>query len=282
MDRLESVGAAQRERIKYIDYHALFFGKIVRKDLQEKFGVAEAAATRDFSLYNQLSPQNLIYQPNIRSYVISSQFSPLFDHPIEKALSSLADNLIISEKSFRFGLLPKTELVAIFSQAIHLQKTVECEYYSASSGKKIRRLVPHFLFDTGLHWYVRAYDKSRNRFSDFALTRMLKATLTEEAPSDSELQKSDLAFNEMISLIIIAHPEHNQPQAIEFDYGMKNGELKLRIRASLAGYLLRRWNVDCSISGKGKEHQLRLANTKELTELGHLRFAPGFSLDQQC
>jgi len=278
MDELLSIGAAQRERIKYVDYHAYFFGRIVRKDLQEKFGIAEAAATRDLSEYNKLAPQNLIYQPSIRSYVISSEFTPLFKHSVESVLSDSSIDSVLSEKQFRLGTLPTTDIVAAFSQGIHLQKVIECNYYSASSGKKTRHLVPHSIFDTGLHWYVRAYDKSRDRFSDFALTRMLKATLLNEPPVDSELQEHDAAFNDIVTLIITAHPKQEQSEAIEFDYGMKNGQIKLETRASLAGYLLRRWNVDCSISGEGKEHQLRLANAKELKELGHLRFAPGFSL----
>lgn len=41
------------------------------------------------------------------------------------------------------------------------------------------------------------------------------------------------------------HPKLKYPKAIELDYAMENGKLKLEIRTALLGYLLRQWNIDC-------------------------------------
>jgi len=48
------------------------------------------------------------------------------------------------------------------------------------------------------------------------------------------------------------------PTAIAMNYGMDNKVLELNVRAVLAGYLLRCWNVDCTkdASLTGGEYQL--------------------------
>jgi hypothetical protein len=62
------------------------------------------------------------------------------------------------------------------------------------------------------------------------------------------------------------------------DYGMINCLLNLNVRAALAGYLLRRWNVDCTeaASLKGGEYQLWLRNRVTLYGAENLILAPGF------
>jgi hypothetical protein len=68
---------------------------------------------------------------------------------------------------------------------------------------------------------------------------------------------------------------------------MDNGVLKLDVRAAMAGYLLRRWNVDCSESGSlsGPEYQLYLQNnqtlhSKESSGAENLAIAPGYKEQQ--
>ena len=54
--------------------------------------------------------------------------------------------------------------------------------------------------------------------------------------------------------------------------------LKVRARAAMAGYLLRRWNVDCTQdhSLKGGEHHLWLRNRPALYGVTNLMLAPGY------
>jgi hypothetical protein len=85
-------------------------------------------------------------------------------------------------------------------------------------------------------------------------------------------------------LEIVPHPKNVQhPTAIKMDYGMEDGMLKLDVRAAMAGYLLRRWNVDCSESAllSGPEYQLYLQNNqtlliKEDHGAKNLAIAPGY------
>lgn len=62
------------------------------------------------------------------------------------------------------------------------------------------------------------------------------------------------------------------------DYGMANKQLLIEVRAAMAGYLLRRWNVDCTESGtlKGAEYQLWLQNRFTLNNVQNLAIAPGY------
>ena len=68
------------------------------------------------------------------------------------------------------------------------------------------------------------------------------------------------------------------PTAIELDYAMQDGVLKLEVRAAMAGYLLRRWNVDCTkhASLRTGEYQLWLRNHHLLVDAGNPAIAPGY------
>jgi len=283
MNMLNNVGASQRERIRYVDYHSLLLGRIGRKDLQDKFGIAEAAATRDFTLYNQLAPNNLVYLPSIRSYAITEQFIPVFDHPVHETLMALSNDFektstFTNEEKFRLGSTPSIETISALTRAIHLNRVIECTYTSTSSGKSAKVIAPHSLFDTGLHWYFRGYDRNKTRFADFAVPRIIDIKVLTEQPRENEEKRLDPYFNKILSLKIAAHKNQAHPKTIEFDFGMENGFLIKKIRASFAGYFLRRWNVDCSPEGtlEGQEYQLRLINVDELKGASSRMLAPGY------
>lgn len=284
MNKLDAVSGIQLERVKYIDYCAYFLGRVGRKDLQERFGIAPAAATRDFNLYNQEAPTNLVYQPSIRSYAISQSFSPLFDYTSLNVLSTITNELagdaFTPEDSLRLGRTIEVALLSKFTRAIHLNKAIECTYRSTGSGESTKQLVPHALFDTGLHWYVRAYDRSekRKQFADFSLSRFLQITELDVLPLPDEAKDNDNEYNTFVTLEVTPHPNQKHPQTIEFDYGMTGGVLEKEVRSSLAGFLLRRWNVDCSLNGRlsGYEYQLYLKNTSEIMNKADLFLAPGF------
>jgi len=67
-----------------------------------------------------------------------------------------------------------------------------------------------------------------------------------------ERPDQDLDWNQIIELALVPHPDQTQPQIAALDYGMVDGVLNLQVRAATAGYMLRRWSVDCS-----PDHSLR-------------------------
>jgi hypothetical protein len=78
---------------------------------------------------------------------------------------------------------------------------------------------------------------------------------------------------------IVPHPRLNFPETIEAEYAMREGVLKVQVRAAVAGYVLRRWNVDCSSQHHltGVENHLWLQNRQTLYGVENLVIAPGYA-----
>jgi len=62
------------------------------------------------------------------------------------------------------------------------------------------------------------------------------------------------------------------------DYGMCDGVLRMKLRAATAGYILRRWGVDCSPdhSLRGHEYRLWLRDALALYGVANATLAPGY------
>ena len=65
---------------------------------------------------------------------------------------------------------------------------------------------------------------------------------------------------------------------------MKDGSIRMRVRAAVAGYMLLRWSVDCSPdhSLRGHEYRLWLKDPLAIYGVKNAVLAPGYrSPDQQ-
>jgi hypothetical protein len=67
--QLEKVSQAQRERLFHIDFKLFFLGSVNRTDLVSRFGIKEAAASRDLSLYKELASKNIEYDTKAKTYI---------------------------------------------------------------------------------------------------------------------------------------------------------------------------------------------------------------------
>jgi hypothetical protein len=67
------------------------------------------------------------------------------------------------------------------------------------------------------------------------------------------------------------------PQTAELDYGMTDGLLRIKTRAAMAGYVLRRWSVDASPDHHldPEVHHLWLQNPQTLYGVESAILAPG-------
>ena len=285
---LDSISFAQRQRLAYIDFCLLFKGAIYRQDLINRFEVGLSAGSRDFNLYKELAPENLDYDSSGKRYYQTAQFKPLFEHDAQRTLTKLANDIsdgfdAIGDMHFPVEApsslnIPDIFIVAKRVQAILNNKAVSVIYTSLSSGSNARELVPHAIVDNGLRWHVRAYDRKSNSFRDFVLTRISKVTL-KQSPAAEERSEQDAEWHRMLPLQLVPHPKNvSFPTAIEMDYGMENSQLLINVRAAMAGYLLRRWNVDCTERAtlKGAEYQLWLQNRFTLNNVENLAIAPGY------
>lgn len=287
------INQAQRERLSHIDFKACFLGTIGRSDLVTRFGIKEAAATRDITLYKDLAPENLEYDTKAKIYIRAHSFGPLFDYSPSQALAALAHGfgddfvgkhkaLIACETPAQLNN-PDLENLSVLTRAIHQHKAVSLVYRSLSSGRSTREVVPFVLVDNGLRWHIRGYDRKRSRFSDFVITRISDPEIVEEAVKEHESREQDIQWNRIVELEIVPHPKLKHSKTIETDYAMENGVLKVNVRAAVAGYVLRRWNVDCSEnhSLEGPENHLWLKNRQALYGVENLVIAPGYSQSKQ-
>lgn len=282
---LNAIGLVQKERLKHIDFMLMFLGEISRGELVERFGIGTAAASRDLASYADMVSENIIYNSSRKNYTKAANFSPLFNFKASDVLNILSggrgstegQGYILSESPAHLNE-PSIEVIAAISTAIHKEKALSIGYRSLSSGKTMREIIPHALVNNGLRWHVRAYDRKRERFTDFVLTRILQPELIESDINENERLSQDHQWNRIIELVLVPHPERTNGKTIELDYNMTNGEFKLEVRAAVAGYILRRWNVDCSKDHSliGDEYHLWLKNRLTLYGVDGLTIAPGF------
>jgi hypothetical protein len=285
---LESASHAQRERLAYIDFRLYFMGEIGRPDLTNRFGVAPAGATRDLALYREIAPQNIEFDGSNKIYRIGKNFAPLFAHAPQRVLSALSLGFGDGVDSESQPMLPcespavlsspRIDVLAPICRAIHAKCPVAIRYHSMTSGESERVIVPFALVDTGLRWHVRAFDRKSDEFRDFVVTRIEAPTLQNEEPRAKECPDNDIQWTRIVELDLVPHPRLSHPKIIKMDYGMKDGSIRMRVRAAVAGYMLLRWSVDASPDHSLKEEQYRLWLSDPLALYGveNAKLAPGY------
>jgi hypothetical protein len=279
----------QQERLAFIEFCLYFLGEVRRADVMQKFNIGPAGATRDFKLYRQLGPTNILLETRSKSYVLGSNFSPLFPHQPERVLTMLSRNFGIGVDTTSDPLLPcaipsslsrpAIETLATITRAIHRRKPVLIRYCSIESGFSERVLVPLALVDSGLRWHIRAFDRKNQQFRDFVITRIDDAEIVENGSvGKHECLDADIQWTRIVELKLIPHPSHQRPEIVRMDYGMTDEPLVLRVRAAHAGYLLQLWSVDCSPdhSLDGRQYQLWLKDPLTLYGVNNLVIAPGY------
>lgn len=286
---LERLPRAQRERLSHIDFKLYFLGELRRADVVDRFETGPAGATRDIALYREIAPENLEFDGATKTYRPSETFVPLFEHAPQRVLTALSQGFgegigdqlqpMIRCEIPAVLTLPKMSVLAPITRAIHRGKAVRLGYTSVETGHTERVIVPLALVDIGLRWHVRAYCRLRQEFRDFVLTRMDNPVVIE----DSQVQREespdqDVQWSRIIELDLVPHPSHKRPEIIAMDYPMVDGVMKVKVRAANAGYMLRRWSVDCSPNHRleGLEYALWLRDPLALYGASNAQLAPGY------
>ena len=240
-------------------------------------------------MYRELAPGNIEYDQKLKLHKRGEAFESLFDYDVVRTLATISQGYgdgftgkvkppLACEAPYHLNK-PSLSIVAKVTEAIHKGKALSITYVSLSSGETTREIVPHTLVDTGLRWHVRGFDRKHGEFRDFVLTRIKAAVVLEDSRlSEAELETQDRQWNRFVELELVPHPRIEHSEAIELDYGMTGGVMKVEIRAATAGYLLRLWNVDCSETASlSTSHcQLALNNRAALYGVQNLAIAPGY------
>lgn len=296
MSDLSDLPKNVHDRLEYLEFMLRFRGWVSRLDLTERFGLGEAAATRDIRLYREHAEQNLSLNQKTKKYEINEDaFRPLFPFSIQSALSKLrttkvAEALGLSEFD---GVMspprlayPSIEVLSAVTRAIASSVALRVTYKSLKTGQSDKLLYPLAIFDNGIHWYLRAFDPDKqddkDKYRVYALTRFVSAEVAHGVPVKSEIKNQDYQWSRMVELELVPHPNKKHvpnPDTIIQNFNMKDGRLKLAVRATVAGYWLRLWNVDCTEdhSLKGYHYQLWLSNHQTLYGVESRDIAPGLS-----
>jgi hypothetical protein len=281
---------AQLERLAFIEFRLWFLGDVRRPDLVDRFQIGPAVATRDLAAYRELAPQNIVFNDSRKVYEPTPEFNAIFTHDVERVLTALSrgygdgfgrvtEGFLLSDGTRRLNQ-PDLQITATITRAIHQSKPVSLFYHSVSSGRAKRVIVPYALVDSGERWHIRAFDRKHQEFRDFVLTRMEKPTILDEDPSPHELPAEDHQWTRIVQLELIPHPDHPRPEVVIKDYGMSDGVLRLNIRATVLGYTLQQWQVDCSPDHRLDPIRNRLFlkdATKVLHGVSSAVLAPGYT-----
>ncbi len=286
---IAATGLAQRERLSFIDFRLYFLGEVSRADISGRFGVSAAVATRDLAHYRARASSNIIFDGRSKTYHIGEGFFPIFEHPLERVLSSLMMGFGDGLGSSPSGLIPcefpspisrpATEVLAVVCRAVRAKAVLRVTYFSSTGGLSEREIIPFALADNGLRWHVRAYDRKTSSFRDFVLTRISAANIIRNAfPVHGEGPEYDAQWSRQVEMELIPHPDAERSEIAILDYPMTDGVLRIRARAALAGYVLRRWSVDYSPdhSLRGPEYRLWLRDSLALYGVESAAIAPGY------
>ncbi len=289
-EQLSDLTQSQRDRLAFVELRVRFVGEIRRQDLVSRFGIQSAAASRDLALYKDMAPGNIDYDSKGKTYILGSDFRAVFDFLPERVLSWLTQGFgdgepmrlkawVASERPSRLTH-PNLDVLANVTRAIHQECPLAIEYHSISSGKAERQIVPFALIDNGLRWHVRAFDRKSQEFRDFVITRIKHPqVLKGEKPAPHELSDQDIQWTRIVELDLVPHPDQPRPEITEMDYDMQDGVLHLKLRAATAGYILRKWSVDCSPdhSLRGHEYRLWLRDHLAIYGVKNAMLAPGYA-----
>lgn len=287
---MDTLSQTLRERLNYLDFRVYFTGQIGRHELIKRFGISEAAATRDLATYREQAPRNLEFDSAAKLYRITPQFRPHFINQVDSKVilralvHGIGDDfgvtpspLIPCELPFRLHA-PNIAVLAAICRAIYAHSVLAIEYFSQSEVTQ-REIVPFALAGNGLRWHVRGFDRKRQRFADFVINRVKDAhVMANSTVHPHETKEADDDWNRKVVLEIVAHPGFKHRKMVELEHGMTDGVLVHKTRAALCGYVLRLWNVDCSPNHAlaGKEYQLWLRNSIALHGINNARIAPGY------
>lgn len=289
-EAIDDLSQKQRDRLAYVEFRLWFLGDVCRRDLMERFGIAPAVATRDFTAYRDLAPQNINFDGRRKVYVPSERFAPVFEHEPERVLSAISrgfgdgddrkgGSYLPCELPVRLNR-PSLEELAVVTRAIHQKHVLRVKYHSLKRGAADREVIPHAMVDSGLRWHTRVFDRKSNEFRDLVISRIEAATPVHNAEvQPHELESADEEWNRQLDLVLVVHPGVDRPEIVQRDFGMQRGELHVTVRAAVVGYVLQQWNVDCSPDRRLDPmiHRLSLKDIESLKDCKSAAIAPGFS-----
>ena len=269
-------------RFRCLEIILLWEGKLTTNHLKSTFGIKRQQASRDFKAYRNIAPNNMIYDPSIKGYKVTTNFTPLFSkgsaeeyfHLIE-ANGFFEDIAVKADQPPSFTHLlnaPKRHLepsiVRKVIEACRYGLRLEIKYGSMRCPEGEERIIaPHAIVSSGYRWHARAFCEKNRDYRDFMLGRIFD--ISDELGSAINNTLDDYDWHTDITLELIPHPDLTEPQRklIEKERGFKDGMQTLTTRRATANYLLQFMQIPRRTSQYPQANPVILGNPQVMQEL---------------
>ena len=268
-------------RYRLIETVAWWEGRLTTVHLIQSFGISRQQASKDINTYiTEHAPKNLTYDKQLKGYVPSKQFKPLFIDDSASAYLHLlnqthsraphVEGLALAYAHTMVLEVPdrtiRPEVLRPLLKACRDSEVIEVEYVSlANPVPETRLIAPHTLIYTGMRWHVRAYCEKNREYRDFVLSR-LRGKPEYERKTENLIDE-DEDWNTKVAVIIEpdSRLKPEQKAIIEADFGMEDGVLVIPTRRALVKYVLQRFQIDPKkLDPKAAAQQIVVRNLDEL------------------
>lgn len=265
---LNSIGYAQRQRLQYIESVAYWEGKVDRPRVSRVFEMSDNHITKDFTMYRNAFPDNLIYDVSGRYYRPGRDFEPqigsgspeeyltlLYAFHCAKVMGfpPIGTGITATGLPIPSGQV-NPKVLRELTRALSQQKGLTIRYQSFTNPEPtMREIWPHALVFAGLRWHIRVYDGLRQKFVDLVLLRVLNAEpLAQPCPVESE-HDDRWHDTEHVEICPIKTLSDTQQSVIAAEYGMKKSRgsrwsWECDVRKCLVAYLLIMLRLDVKTS----------------------------------
>lgn len=272
---------ALQERLRFVESIVLWEGLVKRKRVSDVFRININHVSRDIGFYLGENPDALDFRPELRGYIAGPNFRPRYasDEPTEYLglLQAQADSHraallpLLAGSGMQSAALPSPALgidKAVLKEvvrAIHHRHGISVAYLGMSAERpSARTLWPHALINTGLRWYVRAFDSDSQSFRSFVVARIGSARKV-DTPSTCSTSE-DSSWHEQVTAHVVPHPKLNahQQSVVAREFGMKRAGKQwvwsVELRQCLVGHFARRYGLDARPPVSSTSHWVVLRN----------------------
>jgi hypothetical protein len=269
-----------RRRLEFIDFRLLWDGRLNRKELVAFFGISIQQASLDLARYIKIAPKNLRYDSSEKVYRATVHFKPAFlpadSDVFLSQLLALAEGTLPASASF-VGWQPPYDVVRFPSRSIHPDvlarvvqgirngEDIEVTYQSMRQPSLSRRwIAPHAIAFDGARWHARGWCHEHADFRDFVLARIQQVHGGRPSAIDPN---SDARWHSHTTVILRPRRSLTRQQraAVEAEFAMTHGRLKVEVREALVFYFVRQLQLETAPAIR--IHPIEWVNEEDLRPL---------------
>jgi WYL domain len=248
---------SQERRLEFIEFRLIWEGRINRGELVDFFGISIQQASLDFARYIEVAPGNLEYDKSDKTYKANRNIRSVFTKPDSQAFLDQMSQWPAGPSAMSFiGWRPaydvvkyptrsiRTKILMRVLWAIRDRQDIEVSYQSMRRPESTRRwLSPHAIASDGFRWHTRAWCHDNRYFKDFVLARIQE--IHRCRPSQVK-PDGDTRWHSFATVVLRANRNltPGQRTAVETEFGMREGELEVRMRECLVPYFSRLLPLD--------------------------------------